>query len=65
MFLIIFFVFLLSVFSNLNAYIGPGMGGGLIAATIGIVVAIIAALFGILWFPLKRLWIKMDMQLIH
>lgn len=58
MFLIIFFVFLLSVFSNLNAYIGPGMGGGLIAATIGIVVAIIAALFGILWFPLKRLWIK-------
>ena len=35
-------------------YIGPGMGGGIIAATIGIVVAIVAALFGILYFPIKR-----------
>ena len=30
------------------------MGGGVIAATIGVVVAIFAALFGIIWFPLKR-----------
>ena len=36
------------------AYIGPGMGGGMIAATIGVVVAIFAAIFGILWFPIKR-----------
>ena len=28
------------------AYIGPGLGGGVIAATIGIIVAIFAALFG-------------------
>ena len=37
------------------AYIGPGLGGGVIAATIGIIVAIFAALFGLIWFPLKRL----------
>ena len=37
------------------AYLGPGIGGGVIAATIGIIFAIIAFIFGILWFPLKRL----------
>ena len=37
------------------AYLGPGVGGGVIAATIGVVVAIIAALFGLIWFPVKRL----------
>lgn len=37
------------------AYIGPGVGGGAIAATIGVIVAIFAALFGLIWFPLKRL----------
>ena len=31
------------------------MGGGMIAATIGIIVAIFAALFGLIWFPVKRL----------
>jgi len=37
------------------AYLGPGIGGGIIAATIGIIVAIFAALFGLIWFPVKRL----------
>jgi hypothetical protein len=37
------------------AYLGPGIGGGAIAATIGIVVAILAALIGLIWFPIKRL----------
>ena len=36
------------------AYLGPGVGGGVIAATIGIIVAIFAALFGLIWFPVKR-----------
>tara|TARA_Y100001958_G_C21051612_1_gene417569 strand:+ start:542 stop:760 length:219 start_codon:yes stop_codon:yes gene_type:complete len=36
-------------------YLGPGLGGGVIAATMGIIVAIFAALFGLIWFPLKRL----------
>ena len=37
------------------AYLGPGVGGGVIVATIGIIVAIFAALFGLIWFPVKRL----------
>jgi len=37
------------------AYLGPGVGGGVIAATMGIIVAIFAALFGLIWFPVKRL----------
>jgi len=36
------------------AYIGPGMGGGIIMATLGVIVAILAAIFGIVWFPVKR-----------
>jgi len=45
------FIFLTSF---AEAYIGPGMAGGVIAATIGIVVAILAALFGIVYYPIKR-----------
>ena len=37
------------------AYLGPGVGSGVIAATIGVIVAILAALFGLIWFPVKRL----------
>jgi len=37
------------------AYLGPGVGGGVIAATMGIIVAIFAALLGLIWFPVKRL----------
>ena len=39
-FSLIFVMFTLSA----HAYIGPGMGGGIIAATIGVVVAIFAAM---------------------
>jgi len=44
------------------AYLGPGVGGGVIAATIGIIVAIFAALFGLIWFPVKRLLKKKKNQ---
>lgn len=37
------------------AYLGPGVGGGVIAATIGIIIAIFAVLLGLIWFPIKRL----------
>ena len=36
------------------AYIGPGMGGGVIAVTLGFIAAIFLALFGILYYPIKR-----------
>lgn len=47
------------------AYLGPGVGGGVVAATIGIVVAILAALFGLIWFPFKRLLKKRKEQKVE
>ncbi len=41
-----------------QAYLGPGMGGGILIATFGIVIAILAAIFGLVWFPIKRLFKK-------
>lgn len=40
---------------NSYAYLGPGIGGGIIAATIGLVVAVLIGLIGLIWFPLKKL----------
>tara|TARA_B100000401_G_C52158223_1_gene417442 strand:- start:87 stop:305 length:219 start_codon:yes stop_codon:yes gene_type:complete len=48
------FVFCL-ITTSAFAYIGPGVGIGAIAATLGVIVAIFAALFGLIWFPVKRL----------
>jgi len=45
------------IFFNLNqlfAYIGPGMGGGIIAAIFGIIAAFFLGLWGILYYPIKR-----------
>ena len=53
--LILFILCCFSYSSAAFAYLGPGVGGGVIAATIGIIVAIFAALFGLIWFPAKRL----------
>ena len=50
--LVTFFTFIIP--SLAHAYLGPGVGGGVIVATIGVIVAIFAGIFGILWFPIKR-----------
>ena len=55
--LILYFLFLNFInISFSHAYIGPGMGGGLVASVIGIILAIISLIVGILWFPLKRFY---------
>lgn len=36
------------------AYVGPGMGGGVIAAIIGFFAAILLGLWGIIYYPIKR-----------
>ena len=46
---------LISIENTAFSYIGPGMTGGVLAATLGIIVAIFAAIFGLIWFPIKRL----------
>ena len=50
-------IFISVIFSNLApffAYIGPGMGGGVIAAIFGIIAAFFLGLWGILYYPIKR-----------
>ena len=50
-------IFISLIFSNLSplfAYIGPGMGGGVIAAIFGIIAAFFLGLWGILYYPIKR-----------
>ena len=48
--IIIFFSFVSAAY----AYLGPGIAGGVLVATLGIVIAIFAATIGLIWFPLKR-----------
>ena len=45
---LIFFTIAILVSTSAHSYLGPGMGGGIIAAVIGIFAAIFIALFGIL-----------------
>lgn len=37
------------------AYVGPGTGLAALGAFIAIVAGVIAAIFGFLWYPIKRL----------
>ena len=47
--------FLILVLPNLSfAYLGPGAGGGIIVATIGLVLTIILFLIGLIWWPMKK-----------
>jgi hypothetical protein len=48
---------LLVTTSTAQAYIGPGMGGGAIAVVFGILAAIFMAIFGFIYYPVKR-WLK-------
>ena len=50
----IFISLILFNLSPLFAYIGPGMGGGVIAAIFGIIAAFFLGLWGILYYPIKR-----------
>ena len=50
-------VLMLIIFFNTTpsfAYIGPGMGGGAIAAIFGFIAAFFLGLWGILYYPIKR-----------
>lgn len=39
---------------TLFSYIGPGMGGGIIAVIFGILAGFFLALWGIIYYPIKR-----------
>tara|TARA_B100000959_G_scaffold262661_1_gene301305 strand:+ start:1759 stop:1965 length:207 start_codon:yes stop_codon:yes gene_type:complete len=54
---LIFFAFLFLP-TYTYAYLGPGMGGGIIIASIGIIAAIFIGTLGVLWFPIKSFFKK-------
>jgi hypothetical protein len=41
--------------SHAHAYIGPGLGAGTIAVIVGVVGSILLAVFGIFYYPIKRM----------
>lgn len=46
---------LLVATGNAHAYVGPGLGLGAIGALIGVIAAILLALVGVVWYPIKRM----------
>ena len=55
---LVFFIFLYLIPIKVFAYLGPGMGGGVLAVVIGFFVAIFLAFWGILYYPIKRAILK-------
>ena len=47
-------VALLATSSPAHAYLGPGLSLGAILIVVGVVFSVGLALYGLLWFPLKR-----------
>lgn len=41
-----------------HAYIGPGVGAGAIMLTLAVVFGVLLLLFGLIWYPLKRLFAR-------
>lgn len=39
---------------NSWAYVGPGLGLGALGAMVGMVLAVLLAILGVIWYPLKR-----------
>lgn len=40
---------------NAQAYIGPGAGLGVLGAIFGTIMAVVLAVLGVVWYPIKRL----------
>jgi len=55
-------VLILLVFSTATAqaYVGPGAGLGVLGAIFGTVLAVIMAIAGVVWYPVKRLLKKIN-----
>lgn len=47
-------IIIIILINPLFAYIGPGTSTGLIATILGIIGSIFLAIFGILYYPIKR-----------
>lgn len=47
---------------NAHAYVGPGLGLGVIGAIVGIIVTVFLAIAGVIWYPLKRMLRKLKVK---
>ena len=52
--LLIVFLSLAFVPGVAHAYIGPGLGVGAIAAVLGVISAVLLAIFAVVYYPIKR-----------
>ena len=52
--IVILLVFTLLI-NNAYAYVGPGLGLGVIGVFVGMVVVVFLAIVGAIWYPLKRM----------
>jgi hypothetical protein len=48
-------VWLLASAASAEAYVGPGMGLGVLGAIFGLLAAIFLAVAGLVWYPVKRM----------
>lgn len=56
---LVFIAFALLFFAtNAQAYVGPGLGVGVIGAIVGVLLTIVMAIVGIFWYPIKRMFKK-------
>lgn len=54
-FLASFLILLAMMAEPAFAYIGPGAGLGAIGSLLGMVAAVFVAIFGFVWYPIKRI----------
>lgn len=47
--------------STVQAYIGPGLGLGVLGAVLGVITSIFLAIFALFWYPIKR-WRRRRME---
>jgi hypothetical protein len=47
---------LVTAATSAEAYVGPGMGLGVIGAVLGFLTALLLAFAGMVWYPVKRLF---------
>ena len=52
---LIYFLTCLLVSKSAYAYIGPGMGGGVLLAILGVIIAILIFIIGLFWTPIKKI----------
>lgn len=59
-----YLVLVLLVFTTAtaHAYVGPGLGVGVIGAILGTLLAVIMAIAGVVWYPVKRLLKKKNAE---